>query len=48
MDASRFDLKDVCRSLTRGLKTGTHCTMIVPVTSEEYQMFDIAFRQKYH
>lgn len=31
-----------------GLSTGTHCTIIVPVTSDEYQILDMALFQKYH
>lgn len=39
---------EVRRWRKKGRRTGRHCTMIVPTISEEYQMFECAFRQKYH
>jgi hypothetical protein len=51
VDASRLDGSDersVERtSLTSARNTGTHCTIIVPATSEEYQIADMPRRQKY-
>jgi hypothetical protein len=35
-------------SLRSGRKTGMHCTMMVPTISDEYQMLDMAFLQKYN
>lgn len=47
-DASLFDVKDMCMSRSKGRITGMHWTMMVPTISEEYQMFECAFRQKYN
>jgi hypothetical protein len=43
-----FDVNDVRMSRRNGRRTGMHCTMMVPTISDENQMFECAFRQKYH
>jgi hypothetical protein len=48
IDGNFFDVKDVWMSRSRGRKTGIHWTTMVPTISEEYQMFEWAFLQKYH
>lgn len=42
--SSRFEVNAVCKSLMKGLSTGTHCTMIVPETSAEYHICETASR----
>ena len=42
---SRFEANVVRMSRTKVRNTGTHCTMIVPVISEEYHIWDIPLRQ---
>lgn len=44
VDANFLDVSDMCISRISGRKTGMHCTIIVPVISDEYQMLDRALR----
>lgn len=38
--SSRLEVNEVCKSLIKGRRTGTHWTIIVPVTSAEYHTWE--------
>ena len=43
-DSSLRDVKDVWMFRRMGRRMGMHCTMIVPATSDEYQICDMPLR----